>query len=887
MISSLRAIVVTALSFVALAASAAETPSLSEAERSAVAAAAEFLAGGPESLVPRLSASSSHRRPSATETALEIELRTGPNAGTEWQMLSLFPPLAERAAAFSVSFPSGIDDTLLFEMVREGEQWRLHRVRSLAEPVKDDASQKASPPPPPATETHFPAAERRGIALPVGVAAAFLVGISIGGRRRWPRAARAALAVSILAVGAATGAVLWPPAETDGDGAPTAATEESPTPRLVALRRALAAGEPLPSLRGLTGDAASVAALWQGQRELQSMQLEKLDKILEGFPLPADRPMVEMLRARLALLRAAEVDAALAYERAINLGPGRDALWQEAGTALSILGFEERARHFLGRPVKAGSRDASSYYTAAVIHAIGGENEKAEQSLLRGWKLMPLARANVLQLGPLWEVIRRPEAARMLQLNAEAESTVVPASLSSHPLTPPVGVESVMNGETLIMRDGDAMLVIPGGAEVAPVGATVVDARWIEQTEETRLLAEIPSLLQHGTQPGALTQPRLRRKVQAAADVLASRNRWEDVLALTASLSPDAEHIPIDLVLLRGVGMRRLGRDEEAKALWVKVAARQIKRRSPDPQTLLQLGEMLASVELTAAAIRLLEKAGEIREIPGLDERIRQLLMDQRLATSYSLHSTPNFRVRYPPDVTLALAARMGEILEAELARIRKRLPIEHFEPVTVNVVWWKEFRNTYTGGDHVLGFYNGRITLPFAGVPHFVPDVVAILSHELTHAIVAQASRDQAPRWFQEGIAMRMEMRRYAPNALNMYDDEHLLSLSVLEPVLTLSPDPDMIGEAYIEAHTVMRYLEANFGQDVLWKLVQAFGAGETAETAFVRVCGKTVAEIDRDFRAWGKKERRVFSDAEPLRYDRLDDDGIKARIQKRGGAR
>jgi tetratricopeptide (TPR) repeat protein len=803
-------------------------------------------------------------------------------------MVSLFPPLPERAAAFNVAFPSGIDDTILFEMVREGSDWKIDRIRSLAEPVKERAAAASTAGRTPEASPRFPGESRRGMAVPLGGAALLVAGLAFAGRRRWPGVARGMLGLSIVAVLGASAVVLLPSGA--GSAGSAGATEKAsldPAAELLGLRRALASGEALPARRALSGDAEAMSAIWRGQRELQSMKLEEVSRLLKRFPVPAEQPMVEMLRARLALLRAAEVDAALAYERAINLGPGRDALWEEAGTALSILGFEERASHYLDRPVKAGSRNASTYYTAAVLHAIEGETEEAERSLLRAWNLMPIERARVLELGPLWEVIRRPEATRMLQLNAAAETIVVPENVSAFPLEARAGVESVLNGETLLMRSGKSRLVVPGGAAMAPVGSTVVDSRWIDESEEERLLAEIPALLEHGTQPGALTQPRLRREVQAAANALAARNRWEDVLALTAALSPDAEHVPIDLVLLRGVGLQRLGRGEEAKALWVRVAARQMKRPTPDPQTLLQLGEMLASVELTPAAIRLFEKAGEVREIPALDERIRQLQMDQRLASSYSVHTTPNFRVHYPPDVTASSARRIGEILEGELARIRKRLPIETWRPVTVNIVWWNEFRNTYTGGDHIVGFYNGRITLPFAGVPHFVPEVVAILSHELTHAVIAQASRDQAPRWFHEGLATRMEMRRYAPNALNMYDDEHLLSLSVLEPVLTLSPDPGMIGEAYIEAHTVMRYLEATFGPDVLWKLVQAFGAGETAESAFVRVCGKSVAEIDRDFREWGKRERRVFSDPDPIRYDTLSDDGIKASMERKGDAR
>ena len=46
-------------------------------------ASADFLSGGPAAVVPYLSATSPHRRATPEETALEIELRTGPKSGAD------------------------------------------------------------------------------------------------------------------------------------------------------------------------------------------------------------------------------------------------------------------------------------------------------------------------------------------------------------------------------------------------------------------------------------------------------------------------------------------------------------------------------------------------------------------------------------------------------------------------------------------------------------------------------------------------------------------------------------------------------------------------------------------------------------------------------------
>ena len=120
---------------------------------------------------------------------------------------------------------------------------------------------------------------------------------------------------------------------------------------------------------------------------------------------------------------------------------------------------------------------------------------------------------------------------------------------------------------------------------------------------------------------------------------------------------------------------------------------------------------------------------------------------------------TPAARVSDAEDRTQRLGLEREEMV-AELARLQEWIPVRNFRRVIVNVVWWREFRATYTGSDAILGFYNGKITVPFAGISRYAPEVVSILTHELCHAMIAQATNDQAPRWFQEGLAQRVEMR-------------------------------------------------------------------------------------------------------------------------------
>ena len=265
----------------------------------------------------------------------------------------------------------------------------------------------------------------------------------------------------------------------------------------------------------------------------------------------------------------------------------------------------------------------------------------------------------------------------------------------------------------------------------------------------------------------------------------------------------------------------------------------------------------------------MLDKSQAMHPNPMLDEQVRQIQMNKRLATSYTTVTTPHFELHVPQEMSSTSAAMTGDILEKELARLQGWVSIPDFKRVVVNIVWWDEFRSTYTGSDFIVGFYTGKITLPFAGVEEYIPEIVAILSHELCHAMIAQRTHDQAPHWFQEGLAQRIEMKQYSMNAFNMYTDDRLLAVSLLDAVLRGSPDPGMISEAYIESQTIIRYVEAKYGRAGVTKMLDAFRDGATTEEAIQRLTGKPVAQFDTDLRAWGRTGTKVFEDNVMIHYD------------------
>lgn len=843
---------------------------ISPAERAAVEIAAAYLSGGPAAITGRLSSSSPLAKLPESDRLAELEVRLGPPADAEWKLQTVVPALKDRMAAFTVTYPAGFEDHLIFEMVPEAGGYKLKDVRFLAMP-----SDRKPFFPPRAAEEQAKVPVSTTPLVPIGAilglaGAALALGGAFTARRR-ALFVTALAAAALFVVGAASLALSKRPAgakaatQADALGAVKSNDAAPRLASLLPLRRAVADGRGNVDAAHAAVDRGegrgAMADLWKIQSQLLQVQTAVAKKALEAFPSPSDTPLAEMLRAQIALLENDQVTAALAFEHAVNLGPGRDTLWMENANILYALGFEDRAKAYYQRLEKMGSRNADVYYTLATLAAASGDDARAELYLRRAWQMAPVARERLVGTGVLWSTLRRPGMMEAISISAAGEPLVSPAAAPAAPIALPADALPTTTGNFLRIAIGERVLSVPEGAFFAPPNTRLVEATESEGADEARRVADLPVLLSNRANAAAYAQAALRERLTGTATALAQRNRWTDIVALTDNLAPTSEHVPPEIFYLRTVALQRLHRKDEAARLLAQVAQSPVLQRRRDPEALAQFAELFAAQDLFDAAVRMYDRSQQIRPNPFIDDRVRQILMNKRLATRYAVASTPHFEVRYPEDVSATSAIQLGNVLEREFQRLQAWIPTPNFERVVVNMVWWQEFRATYTGNDFVLGFYNGKITVPFAGVDAEIPEITAILAHELSHAMIAQATADQAPRWFQEGFAKRIETRSFHENAFNMYDDTKLLPVSLLDAVLGSSPDPELISAAYIIAQTDIRFFEQKYGRASLQRFLNAFREGATTEEAVQRVCGKPLPAVELELRQWGRGAQHVFT--------------------------
>lgn len=862
---------------------------LSPAERAAVELAVAYLHGGPDAWLPRLAAGSSLGRLPRPEARQEIAARVGPADGSTWQLFTPGPSFDPQSTAiFGIEYASGLDETLIVRLVDEGG-WKISDVRTSVDRIDPGAAvwrgpeATAAPAPGPVEEPAAAGLLAPPVLLRLGGG---LLALILGGlgamllARQDKRPAATGVAAIAVLVAVALGG--WGYLSMSEPAAP-AVTASAPAPKvevdfarigaLAPLRTALAAGTDTAEIDRLLAvpqtDPAlrDVHELWKAQHLFNAADLAAVDAMLRRFVPPSSYPAADLLRARLAFRRLQREGTGQAYDRAIGSGLDHDGVRLEAVFAQALTDDSSGAEVSVTLMTEMGSRLAQAWYAAAQIAVTQDKMEEAETLLRAGWQLEPTPRAELFGEPLLAWLVARPTLFPLFQLGIPEEPRVPPSG-KRNPLALPAGTQAATCGQSLRLTLGTAELLIPGGALLAPAAALLEDADAWGRHTEAKAMAALPALVASAA-AGETLPPRRLRLAEEAAGALAEQNRWDELIALTESVAANVEKSPAGLVRLRALALRQVGRTEGARELLVRLAGSDIASRRPAPGTLFELAELFAAAGEYDTAIKLSKKADSQLPVPRGERRRRQLELDKQLVAYYATYRSKNFDVRYPASTSETYARGVSLVLEEERRRLQRWIPNPGPKRIEVHLFPLQEFFTTF-GSENVVGLYDGKVRVPFADLQSLHPELVQILSHELAHAMIAGATKDQAPHWFQEGLAEHIEMGVGRINPLpDLMRTGRALSFPTLEPILSGFAEPQLVDLGYSEAAWTVHFLEARFGVKAIHGTLNAFAAGRTTEQAVQEVSGLSPADFDRALWKWGTGEAPQARNLDVRRYD------------------
>jgi hypothetical protein len=158
-------------------------------------------------------------------------------------------------------------------------------------------------------------------------------------------------------------------------------------------------------------------------------------------------------------------------------------------------------------------------------------------------------------------------------------------------------------------------------------------------------------------------------------------------------------------------------------------------------------------------AIRTYEKA--LKYAPGDAELTAQLeawRRDADVHRTFEDRRYDRFRVMFEGREEASLAAQATSIFNSAFWRIGEKLGEYPTNTIVTILYTEKQFRDITRAPEWSGGQYDGRIRIPVAGASQKPELFERVLTHELTHAIVAGIVPRGMPAWLNEGLAQHFD---------------------------------------------------------------------------------------------------------------------------------
>jgi tetratricopeptide (TPR) repeat protein len=154
-------------------------------------------------------------------------------------------------------------------------------------------------------------------------------------------------------------------------------------------------------------------------------------------------------------------------------------------------------------------------------------------------------------------------------------------------------------------------------------------------------------------------------------------------------------------------------------------------------------------------AIRTNEKALKYAPSdPELSDKLDAWRREAEVHHAFEEVRYDRFRVMFEGRAEQSLATEATTVLTSAFFRIGEKLGEYPSNTIVVILYTEKQFRDITRAPEWSGGQYDGRIRIPVAGASQKPELFARVLTHELTHAVVASIAPHGVPTWLNEGLA-------------------------------------------------------------------------------------------------------------------------------------
>ncbi len=235
-------------------------------------------------------------------------------------------------------------------------------------------------------------------------------------------------------------------------------------------------------------------------------------------------------------------------------------------------------------------------------------------------------------------------------------------------------------------------------------------------------------------------------------------------------------------------------------------------------------------------------------------------LFEKTLPTEYSIQTTKSFRIRYHNSEKAVLSRFLEPTMERAFADMVRRYGFTPKLPVTLELYADRSDFGIRTVGlpdIGVLGVCFGQVITAMSPATGNI-NWGMVLWHELGHVFAIQLSNSRVPRWFTEGLSeyetllARPDWRR--ENDADLYGAVSagtLASIGALNSEF-MQPDQNAVVVAYFQSAVTIEYLAQTYGFPKIVEGLKLYGKGQETPAVLKAMTGKSIAQLDADFRAY-----------------------------------
>ena len=256
-------------------------------------------------------------------------------------------------------------------------------------------------------------------------------------------------------------------------------------------------------------------------------------------------------------------------------------------------------------------------------------------------------------------------------------------------------------------------------------------------------------------------------------------------------------------------------------------------------------------------------------------------LFKTTIPKDYSIATTKSFRIRYHNDERKVLSRFLEPTMERAFADMVRRYGFTPKLPTTLELYADRTDYAIRTVGLPDLGALGVCFGQVITAMSPATGDINwgMVLWHELGHVFAIQLSNSRVPRWFTEGLS-EYETLIASPwwrreNDADLYGavaNGTLPSIGALNSEF-MQPDNNAVVVAYYQSAVTIEYLAQTYGFPKIVLALKLYGKGKETPEVLQAITGKTIAQLDTDFRAYLDLRLRPYAGTFKLPTRGFDD--------------